>query len=96
MGKHCFLYGNGRCENKVHYSKELADVAYCNVVRASKYAEDCKADVKAGREVEELDFGTVDMEEGAAKEAAKTDGVTLAARFAEARETRSLSDLLPI
>ena len=88
MGKHCFLCGNGRCENKVHYSKELADVAYCNVVRASKYAEDCKADVRAGRAVEKLEFGTVDMEEGAAKEAAKADGVALTAMFAEERETR--------
>jgi len=88
MGSHCFLCGNSRCENKVHNSKALADVVYCNVVRASKYAEDCKADVRAGRAVEELEFGTVDMEEGAAKEAAKADGVALAARFAEEREAR--------
>jgi hypothetical protein len=64
----------------VHSSKELEDVAYCNVVRASKYSEDCKADVKAGREVEELEFGTVDMEEGAEKETAKAEGVALAAK----------------
>ncbi len=72
----------------MHYSKELPDVAYCNVVRASKYAEDCKADVRAGREVEELEFGTVDMEEGTEKEMAKAEGVALTARLAEAREAR--------
>jgi hypothetical protein len=86
MGRHCFLCGNGRCENKEHSSKELADVAYSNVVWASKYAEDCKEDVKAGREVEELEFGTVDMEEGAPKEMEKAEGVALAARFVEERE----------
>ena len=79
----------GSCQNKtVHWSKQAADIAYCNVVRARKYSENCKADVKAGREVEEeLEYGTIDMEEGEAKEMAKAEGVALAPRFAAARET---------
>ena len=89
MGKHCDLCRDGRCQNeKVHFSTEDADVAYRNVVRASKYAEDCKADVQAGRPLDALDYGTLDMEEGEAKEAAKAEGVALAAHFAEKREAR--------
>ena len=89
MGKPCDLCDYGKCQNKkVHLSKQAADMAYCNVVRASKYAENCKADVKAGREVEdELEYGTLDMEEGEAKEMAKAEGVALAARLAAARES---------
>lgn len=87
MGKHCALCCPLQCENwKVHHSKKPEDIAYCNVVRASRYAEEYKADVKAGREPEELEYGTLDMEEGPAKEAAKADGVALAARCAQARE----------
>jgi hypothetical protein len=88
MGKACDLCDAGPCQNKkVHLSRQAADIAYCNVVRASKYAENCKADVKAGREVEdELEYGAFDMEEGEAKEIAKAEGVALAARLAAARE----------
>jgi hypothetical protein len=87
MGKYCALCHPLQCENsKVHSSKKPEDIAYCNVVRSSKYAEDSKADLKAGREPQDLDYGTLDMEEGPAKEAAKTDGRALAMRCAEARE----------
>jgi hypothetical protein len=84
---YCALCHPLQCQNsKVHYSKKPEDIAYCNVVRVSKYAEDSKSDLKAGREPEELEYGTFDMEEGPAKEAAKADGRTLVARCAEARE----------
>ena len=100
MGKHCALCCPLQCENwKVHHSKKPEDIAYCNVVRASRYAEEYKADVKAGREPEELEYGTLDMEEGPAKEAARADGVALAARCAQARETyfakKMNADILP-
>lgn len=87
MGKHCALCYPLQCENwKVHHSKKPEDIAYCNVVRASRHAEEYKADVKAGREPDELEYGTLDMEEGPAKEAAIADGVALAGRCAQARE----------
>ena len=89
MGKYCELCVDVQCQNeKVHFSTKAADVAYCNVVRASRHAEDSKADVQAGRPLDELDYGTLDMDEGEAKEAAKAEGVALAARFAEKREVR--------
>ena len=89
MGKYCELCVSVQCQNKqVHFSTKAADVAYCNVVRASRHAEDSKADVQAGRPLDELDYGTLDMDEGEAKEAAKAEGVALAARFAEKREAR--------
>jgi hypothetical protein len=88
MGKVCVLCDPVKCENcKVHSSKEDEDITYCKVVWASRYEEDCKTDVKAGREVDDLEYGALEMEEGAAKEETKAEGVALAARAAEARET---------
>jgi len=88
MGKHCALFYPLMCENwKVHYSKQAEDIAYCNVVRANRYTEDYKTDVKAGRESQDLDYGTLEMEEGPAKEAAKAEGKALATRYAEVRES---------
>ena len=100
MGKRCILCYPLQCENwKVHHSKKPEDIAYYNVVCASRYAEEYKADLKAGREPEEMKYGTLDMEEGPAKEAARADGVALAARCAQAREAyfakKMNADILP-
>lgn len=71
---------------KLHFSTKPEDIAFCNAVRASMHAEECKTDLKMGREPEVLQYGEPVMAEGEAMEEARRVGVALSVRFAEARE----------
>jgi hypothetical protein len=70
MGRVCGLCDLQPCQNKaLHQSKEAADIAHCNVLRANKYA----ADVTARREAGAAESRVLDMDEKATEARTKAE-----------------------
>ena len=63
MGRACELcrMSVSCADPKLHFSTKAEDIAFCDVVRASRYVEDCKRDVEMGREVETPSLETIMM-----------------------------------